>query len=113
MCYGTCKGIARFIRTSKKGVDQLTEIRIDIAKHLTLGLELLVGKDIIETIVRPGMEDLLTLCVLVGIRTILAYILTKEIKGALEEMEEEQELEQAFMNFEIAQEEHRKHHSHS
>ena len=100
MCYGTAKGLVLFIVYTKRRYELMTEIRIDVAKHLSLGLEFLVGKDIIETIIRPTISQLLVLAFIIMIRTFIAYILSWEMKDAIEEIGEEKELEQAMKQYE-------------
>ncbi len=108
MCYGTAKGLVLFIIYTKRRYELMTEIRIDVAKHLSLGLEFLVGKDIIETIIRPTISQLLVLAFIVLIRTFIAYILSWEMKDAIEEINEEKELEQAVKQYEEMREKKRK-----
>lgn len=86
MCYGTIKGIFSFVVFSRRKYELITEIRIDVAKHLSLGLEFLVGKDIIETIIRPTLDQLLVLAFIIGIRTVLAFILSWEMRSAVKEL---------------------------
>jgi uncharacterized membrane protein len=53
-----------------------------IAKVLQTGLEFLVAADIIRTvIVKPNLEEVLVLALLVVIRTFLSWTLTLESEG--------------------------------
>lgn len=58
----------------------MTEIRIDLSNYLILSLEVIIGRDIIETFLRPTLEDITILAVLVGLRTLLAFFLNYEIQ---------------------------------
>ncbi len=100
MTYGTIKGFGMFMINARNRKKLLTEIRIDIAKHLSLGLEFLVGKDIIETIVSPTLNRLLVLACIVALRTVIGIILAWEMKGAVHEIHQEREIEKAIEGFE-------------
>ncbi len=104
MVIGTVKGFGQFVIFSHRRYELITEIRIDIAKHLSLGLEFLVAKDIIKTIITPTLDELTALAFLVAIRTAIAYILAWEMKGAVAELKEEQILSQQFKDFQSKRE---------
>jgi len=56
--------------------------KIDLAHALTLGLEILVVADVIETIVvKPTFRSLAVLASLVVVRTIVSWTLTLQIEG--------------------------------
>lgn len=57
----------------------LDKIRLDLGRYIVVALEFFIAKDVIETIVVPSMEEMIMLAVLVIIRTILSYFLTREI----------------------------------
>lgn len=57
----------------------MTEIRIDLSNYLILSLEVIIGRDIIETFLNPTFEDITILAVLVGLRTLLAFFLNYEM----------------------------------
>ena len=61
-------------------------IRIKLWHYLVLSLEFLVAKDILESIVNPTTEWLITLWAIVVIRTVLSYFLNKEILEVKEEI---------------------------
>ncbi|MDR0970296.1 MAG: DUF1622 domain-containing protein [Lentimicrobiaceae bacterium] len=79
--YGTILALARFaknmIKTDSFGI---RNIRASFGGYLLLGLELLIGADIIKTIVEPTYQELIILAGIVILRTILAIFLNKEIK---------------------------------
>ena len=62
------------------------KIRIKLGHYLVLSLEFLVAKDILESIVNPTTEWLITLWAIVLIRTVLSYFLNKEIIEVKEEI---------------------------
>ena len=61
-------------------------VRIKFWHYLVLSLEFLVAKDILESIVNPTTEWLITLWAIVVIRTVLSYFLNKEILEVKEEI---------------------------
>lgn len=79
--YGTILTVFQFIKhlITKKDPG-IRKIRVDFGGYLLLGLELLIGADIIKTIIEPTYEELIILGGIVVIRTILSVFLNKEIK---------------------------------
>ena len=61
-------------------------IRFRLAGGLLLALDLVVGADILTTILDPSAEDLIRLAVIVAIRIILGWSLSKEISGHSEDL---------------------------
>jgi uncharacterized membrane protein len=61
-------------------------IRFRLAGGLLLALDLVVGSDILTTILDPSAEDLIRLSVIVAIRIILGWSLSKEISGHSEDL---------------------------
>lgn len=90
MMVGAIRGILLFGRYMATGKGRLSHIRIDLGKHLALGLEFFVGKDIIESVVHPTWDDLGKLGAIILLRTIVTIFLARELK----EVEEEMKLEQ-------------------
>jgi len=59
-------------------------VRQNIGRSILLGLELMVAGDIIETVgVKPTMESVLVLGLIVLIRTFLSFSLEVELEGRL------------------------------
>lgn len=57
------------------------QLRINIARTLLLGLEILVAADIIRTVaLQPNLENLVSLGLLVLIRTVLSWALIVEVE---------------------------------
>ena len=60
---------------------QLNEaIRLKLGSYLVLALEFFIAGDIVKTIITPSWQSLGILGVIVVIRTILSYFLTKDSK---------------------------------
>jgi uncharacterized membrane protein len=58
------------------------QLKIGIARTLLLGLEILVAADIIRTVaLEPSLENLVSLGLLVLIRTFLSWALVVEVEG--------------------------------
>ncbi|MBD3156336.1 DUF1622 domain-containing protein [Candidatus Peregrinibacteria bacterium] len=58
----------------------INQIRIELSNYLVLSLEVFIGRDIIETLLNPSINDIIVLVVLVILRTLLAFFLNYEIK---------------------------------
>jgi uncharacterized membrane protein len=90
MTYGAVKSTILFVRSVFVRQNLLPIIRVDLGKHLALGLEFLVGKDIIESIVHPTWDDLGKLGVIIALRTILQIFLARELRELEEELKREE-----------------------
>lgn len=55
--------------------------RNHLGHSLSLALEFLIGADILRTAISPSWEDIGKLAAIVGIRTVLNFFLTVELKG--------------------------------
>lgn len=75
-----------FRRQKREEVSKGDVIRFRLAGGLLLALDLVVGSDILTTILEPNAEDLLRLSVIVAIRIILGWSLSKEISGHSEDL---------------------------
>jgi uncharacterized membrane protein len=70
----------RILRKSPKEQTQDKEtIRLRLARGLLLALDFEVGSDILKTILVPSANELSILAVVVGIRIVLSWSLSKEI----------------------------------
>lgn len=79
--YGTILAIIQFIKNLvNKKPSGIRQVRADFGGYLLLGLELLIGADIIKTIVEPSYQELIILAGIVILRTILSVFLNREIK---------------------------------
>ncbi|MBI2774742.1 DUF1622 domain-containing protein [Candidatus Dependentiae bacterium] len=64
----------------KKNVDA-NQIRLQFGNSVILGLEFMVGADIVGSLVQPDYYNLGLLAILVLIRTILSYFLNIELQA--------------------------------
>jgi uncharacterized membrane protein len=93
MTIGTLKSLWLFVVRQILGRENiLSAIRVELGQHLALGLEFLVGKDIIESLVNPTWDDLGKLAAIVVLRTILTLFLQRELKEISEDAHEEKVL---------------------
>ena len=60
----------------------LSKIRLDLGQSIILGLEFIVAADVIETTTAPDYYSVGILVIVVGIRTLLSFSLSKEIMDA-------------------------------
>ena len=58
----------------------IAESRNHLGHSLSLGLEFLIGADILRTAITPSWQDIGQLAAIVGIRTVLNFFLSKELK---------------------------------
>ncbi len=80
-------GYIRTLSRRQKGdVSKGDVIRFRLAGGLLLALDLVVGSDILTTILDPSTEDLIRLSVIVAIRIVLGWSLSKEISGHSEDL---------------------------
>ncbi|MBM3231390.1 DUF1622 domain-containing protein [Candidatus Peregrinibacteria bacterium] len=89
MLYGTVIAFIHFVHGCIFGGLRVSRVRIELGKHLALGLEFLVGKDIIESIVYPTWDDLGKLGAIIVLRTVVTIFLSRELKDVEEEIKVE------------------------
>ena len=79
MVFGT---VQYMIELAKRAVDSYENYKLQLARALLLGLELLVAADVIRTVtLELTMQNILMLAVLVLVRTFLSWSLVVEMKG--------------------------------
>ncbi len=79
--WGAIFGFWNFFKSEKSN---FSASRLILSRHLVLGLDFLVAKDIIATFLLEGHEtwlDLTRLVIVVSIRIVLNHFLEKEIKS--------------------------------
>ena len=62
-------------------VEKVTMLKNFLGTYILFALEILIGADIIESILDPSIDHILSLAALVIIRTIISYFLNKEIES--------------------------------
>ena len=85
--FGVLSGLVRFVRaefSAARGLvvdEERKKLRHVLGYYLLLGLEFLIAADIIDTLMKPRVQDLAVLGVIVIIRTIISYSLNAELKS--------------------------------
>ncbi len=85
--FGVTGGLLRFIRTEflaiigKSAGEDRKRLRHLLGYHLLLGMEFLIAADIIDTLMKPDMQDLAILGAIVIIRSLISYSLNAELKS--------------------------------
>jgi uncharacterized membrane protein len=85
--FGVASGLLRFLRSevlAVRGVnvdEERKRLRHMLGYYLLLGLEFLIAADIIDTLMKPSVQDLIVLGAIVLIRTIISYSLNAELKS--------------------------------
>lgn len=76
-------GLISFLRILTKPVKEQTQdketIRLRLARGMLLALDFEVGSDILKTVLVPSLNELSILAVVVSIRIVLSWSLSKEI----------------------------------
>jgi len=84
--FGVLGGLVRFVRaefSAARGLvvdEERKKLRHVLGYYLLLGLEFLIAADIIDTLMKPRVQDLAVLGAIVIIRTIINYSLNAELK---------------------------------
>ncbi|KMT21907.1 DUF1622 domain-containing protein [Clostridium cylindrosporum] len=62
-------------------VQKITSVKNYLGSYILLGLEILIGADIIGSILNPTLNDIFRLAAIVVIRTVISYFLNKEMNS--------------------------------
>lgn len=77
--YGGFRAIIRVIRLEvSTPAFTYNLVRRELTDKIVFGLEFLIASDILTTLLSPTQEDLINLAVVVVIRTVLGYFLSRE-----------------------------------
>jgi len=77
---GIIATINTFLGEVKRKKDYYAPVRIEFTSKIALGLEFFIAGDLIKTILEPTFTEIITLAIIVAIRTIIGYTLSKESK---------------------------------
>lgn len=80
ICIGAIRSLYQLFIFVKHGTFSANYIRLQFGDSVILGLEFMVGADIIGSLVAPDYYNLGLLAIIVIIRTILSYFLSKELR---------------------------------
>ena len=85
--FGVLSGLVRLVRAEFSAAHGLVvdeerkKLRHVLGYYLLLGLEFLIAADIIDTLMKPRVQDLAVLGAIVIIRTVISYSLNAELKS--------------------------------
>ena len=85
--FGVASGLVRFLRSEAlavRGVNvdgERKRLRHLLGYYLLLGLEFLIAADIIDTLMKPSVQDLIVLGAIIVIRTVISHSLNAELKS--------------------------------
>lgn len=85
--FGVAAGMVRFLRAEFLFVrgrdveDDRKRLRHVLGYYLLLGLEFLIAADIIDTLMKPSVQDLIVLGAIVLIRTVISFSLNAELRS--------------------------------
>ena len=85
--FGVAGGVVRFFRAEYRAAcgaeveEDRKRLRHVLGYYLLLGLEFLIAADIIDTLMKPSVQDLIVLGTIVVIRTLISYSLNAELKS--------------------------------
>src|SRR3989475_12562182 len=85
--FGVLRGLLSFLRAEwsealgRNPAEDRRRLRRLLGYYLLLGLEFLIAADIIDTLMKPSVQDLLVLGAIVLIRTVISYSLNAELKS--------------------------------
>ena len=85
--FGVAGGLVRFVSSEFRAVwganvtEDRKHLRHLLGYYLLLGLEFLIAADIIDTLMKPSVQDLIVLGAIVLIRTVISYSLNAELKS--------------------------------
>ncbi len=79
--YAGLVAVARILQTEVLKKDHpYNDIRRDFTFKIIFALEFFIAADVLKTLISPTREEIILLGAIVGIRTVLAYFLSKEAK---------------------------------
>jgi uncharacterized membrane protein len=91
-----------FLKILRKSKEEQTRdketIRLRLARGMLLALDFEVGSDILKTILVPSVRELTILAVIVGIRIVLSWSLSKEIDRHSIDIGQNQQIQQQQQN---------------
>ncbi len=78
---GVGRAILRYVRSfTAQGPLQTASLRLQLGQSMVMGLEFQVAADILRTALRPTLSDMVLLGALIGVRTVLNYLLERELR---------------------------------
>lgn len=78
---GALRSISQLYMLAVHGKFDADYIRLQFGNSVILGLEFMVGADIVGSLVDPNYYNMGLLAIIVAVRTVLSYFLTKELEA--------------------------------
>ncbi len=76
---GTVLALGQYVFSRFKNKYTTDHVRLTLGTYILIGLEFMVGQDIIETVLHTNLQQLYLLGLIVVIRTILDFFLSREM----------------------------------
>jgi uncharacterized membrane protein len=77
---GVARAIWRYVKSYwQHDPLHVASLRLQLGQSMVMGIEFQVAADILRTALRPTVNDMLLLAALIGVRTVLNYLLEREL----------------------------------
>jgi len=78
---GVARAIMRYVHSFLEHDPlQMTSLRLQLGQSMVMGLEFQVTADILKTALSPTLNEVALLAVLIAVRTVLNYVLQRELR---------------------------------
>jgi len=84
--FGVIRATFDFMMKALANDSYVNFVRIELGHYLALGLEMLIAKDIIDTLVNPSTIEIVHLGLIVFIRVVLSLFLRRELRDVEKEV---------------------------
>ena len=88
---GTIIAFVQYIHSLRENKYTIDHVRLTLGTYILIGLEFMVGQDIIETVLHTTRDHLIDLGMIVVIRTILDFFLSREMTHLSSHIKEHEE----------------------
>ncbi len=79
--YGSARAVAEIVASAiHRQPPSYSAIRREYTKKISLALEFFVANDLVRTIIEPSLNQAIVLAFIVGIRTVVGWSLSQELK---------------------------------
>ncbi len=79
--YGSARAVAEIVTSGiRREPPGYSAIRREYTKKISLALEFFVANDLVRTILEPSLNQVIVLAFIVGIRTVVGWSLSQELK---------------------------------
>jgi len=77
---GAVVAIVKFVAAlGRRDIERFSSVRLSLARFLVLGLEFQLAADVLRTAISPSFAEIGKLAAIAAIRTLLNYVLNREI----------------------------------